>query len=164
MGSVLPVDEIFSVCPDCGAPVAGREACQALWDEISLRAYTNLAYARVRDLGFDAYCMQHPRYTLSAKSYAAHLTRLCCGLEFNADPAVYAAIRRWLDGRLNLTKPAPPDSVGNVTVADLHPMRDGEEHIRLVYAWANNVWAAYASQHALAREWIRLAQVGKGIR
>lgn len=148
-------------CPDCLAPVKGSEACQALWDEISLRAYSDLYYGRTYDLGFDAYCMQHPRYTRSAKSYAAHLTRLCCGLEFNANPAVYAAIRTWLDGQVELQKPAAPESVGTITVAVVSAAQDAENHHKQVKAWAENVWAAYADQHDLVRSWIQQALATK---
>ena len=132
----------------------GREACQALWDEISLRAYSDPAYARSHNLGFDAYCMQHPRYTRSAKSYVAHLTRLCCGLEYTGEPKVYAAIRSWLDGKIVLDKPAYPQSTGSLTVANLKAAQSVEEFHRQVWIWAENVWAAYASQHELARTWI----------
>lgn len=144
-------------CPDCGAPAAGREACQALWDEISARAYTDWNYGRTYTLGFDAYCMQHPRYIYSAKSYAAHLTRLCCGLEFDGNPKIYAAIRRWLDGRTALEKPAAVESTGSMTVADLQAAQTPAEHHQLVQVWAENVWAAYAAQHDQARTWIRQA-------
>ena len=148
-------------CPDCGAPVNGREACQALWDEISIRVYLDLSYGRTHDLGFDAFCMQHPRYTRSAKSYAAHLTRLCCGLEFNASPAVYRAIRTWLNAKVEMQKPDAPESVGSVTVADVSAAQDAEEHHRRIQTWAENVWAAYASQHELARSWIQQALTQK---
>ena len=67
-------------CPACGAVVAGgRAGCQAVFDELTARAYADLAYASTRNLAFDAYCLQHlETYCHSAKSYAAHLTRLCC--------------------------------------------------------------------------------------
>ena len=68
--------------------------------------YSEPAYGVLYDLAFDTYCMQHPeKYCRSAKSYAANLTRLCCGLEFNGDSKVYEVIHRWLDGRLTLDKP-----------------------------------------------------------
>jgi hypothetical protein len=143
-------------CPDCGAAAGGRAGCQALWDEIAARAYTDLAYAATRDLAFDAYCMQHPgTYCVSAKSYAAHLTRLCCGVEYGGDPQVYAAINRWLNGRVALEKPEVLRERGSLTVASLQGARDADEHRQLVQAWAKDVWEAYSSQHDLARGWVR---------
>jgi Family of unknown function (DUF5946) len=71
-------------CPECGVLVDGRRAsCQVLFDELSAQAYADLQYAASQQLAFDTYCMRHvDPYCRSAKSYAAHLTRLCCGLEY----------------------------------------------------------------------------------
>jgi Family of unknown function (DUF5946) len=149
-------------CPDCGAIVrGGRAGCQALFDELNAQALTDSRYAAVRDLAFDAYCMQHPdRYCRSAKSYAAHLTRLCCGIEYNGDPAIYAAIQKWLNGKRELTKPDVLSNRGRITVVDVRAARDAEEHKRLVREWAESVWRAYSTQHDLARAWIRAALSG----
>ncbi len=83
-------------CPDCGALVeGGREGCQQLMDTLNVQAFGDAGLGRSRDLAFDTYCMQHlEKYCLSAKSYAAHLTRLCCGLEYNRNPAVYGALQK----------------------------------------------------------------------
>jgi Family of unknown function (DUF5946) len=71
-------------CPECGALIdGGRADCQVLFDELSAQAYADLQYAASQTLAFDTYCMQHvDPYCRSAKSCAAHLTRLCCGLEY----------------------------------------------------------------------------------
>jgi hypothetical protein len=125
---------------------------------MSARAYSDLEYAAAHDLAFDAYCMQHPeQYCRSAKSYVAHLARLCCGLEYGGDPKVYAAIRQSLDGTPALEKPPVPSYRGKMTVADLAVARNGEEHIQLVRQWAQSVWEAYTAQHAMAHSWIRAA-------
>jgi Family of unknown function (DUF5946) len=146
-------------CPDCGAPVeGGRAGCQALWDEIALRAYSEPGYAATHDLAFDTYCMQHPeRYCRSAKSYAAHLTRLCCGLEHEGKHKVYQAIQQSLSGAVQIERPVAPTNVGKITVADLKAARSVEEHAETVHAWANSVWQAYAEQHELARGWMNTA-------
>ena len=146
-------------CPDCGAlVVGGRAGCQAQFDALDAQAFTDSRYAAVRDLAFDAYCIQHPdRYCRSAKSYAAHLTRLCCGIEYNGDPAVYAAIQKWLNGNRTLTKPKVLNERGRMTVIDVRAARDAEEHKRLVHEWAESVWQAYSMQHAIAHAWIRAA-------
>ena len=138
-------------CPDCGALVSGaREGCNALWHELFYSGATTVA-------AFDAYCMQHlEQYCASAKSYAAHLTRLCCGVEFDGDPRVYAAIQKWLNGNRLLEKPSILPFLGSMTITDI---RDASptERTRVTQAWVADVWAAYAPQHELAREWIRQA-------
>jgi hypothetical protein len=151
-------------CPECGAPLAGgRAACQAVFDELAAQAYGDARYRAAYTLAFDTYCMQHrERYCRSAKSYAAHLTRLCCGLEYDGEPRVYEAIRNWLDGHVALEKPAAPARPRSLTVVDARQARSPEEHRRLVRAWAENVWEAYAGQHDLARAWIEAALAGQG--
>ena len=147
-------------CPDCGAPVAGgRAGCQAQYDALAVPGAGLLGLSTGRDLAFDAYCLQHPdTYCRSAKSYAAHLTRLCCGLEFGGDPQVYRAIQRWLNGAVALQKPAVLVERGPLTVADVRAAADADEMGRLAQSWAESVWRAYASQHAIARVWIRQAR------
>ena len=146
-------------CPECGAMVSGGQAsCQALFDELTLQAYSDVRYARDRRLVFDAYCMQHVEpYCHSAKSYAAHLAGLCCGVEHEGDPKIHAAVQRWLNGKVDLEKPTVLSFRGHITVADVRTARDVEEHVRVAQAWARDVWEAYASQHELARQWLKAA-------
>ena len=146
-------------CPDCGAAVSGgRAGCQALFDELNARALSDSRYAAVRDLAFDAYCMQHlERYCRSTKSYAAHLPRLCCGLEYDGTPAVYAAIQKWLNGSRDLVKPDVLSDRGRMTVVNVSAARDIEEYKQLVREWAESVWRAYSTQHDIVRAWIRAA-------
>jgi hypothetical protein len=150
-------------CPACGAAAAGgRDGCQAVFDELTVHAYADLAYASVRDLAFDAYCMQHlESYCRSAKSYAAHLMRLCCGLEYEGNPQSYEAIQQWLSGAAKIEKPQVLSRLGSMTVVDVRNAPNAEDHTRLVRAWAANVWEAYRSQHDLARSWIKAALAAK---
>jgi hypothetical protein len=134
--------------------VGGRAGCQAIFDEVSAAVYTDICRAAVHDLFVDAYSMQHPEeYGRSGKSYAAHLMRLCCGVERKADPAAYESIRRWLDGGRTIAKPALLTARGAVTVADVAKVAD-DAYAAAVRNWAGVVWAAYSDQHALAREWV----------
>jgi len=148
-----------SRCAECGAPVdGGSTGCQALMDMVQARAYSDPGYAETFDLGFDAYCMQHPeKYGVSAKSYAAHLTRLCCGVERGGEPAVYKDINRWLSTNPSIIKPYLLAGRGWMTVADVVTASDAAEHRRLVKEWAAEVWRAYESQHELAHQWIDMA-------
>ncbi len=146
-------------CPECDASdTGGYDGCHALFDEISAQRYADFRYGAVYNLSFDTYCMQHVEpYCRSAKSYAAHLTRLCCGIEFEGNQHVYAAIPRWLNGTVPLKKPEVLTFRGSLTVVDLFEAEDGLAHQILVRQWANEVWQAYSSQHEIAREWIEAA-------
>jgi hypothetical protein len=146
-------------CPDCGAPVSGgREACQRLFNELGARSYENPGYAAAHELLVDAYCLQHPEpYCHSAKSYAAHLARLCCGIERGGDRRIYRAIHTWLSGPAKIERPETLACRGELTIVHVQAARNVEEHQKFVREWAENVWKAYATQHALARQWIAAA-------
>jgi len=146
-------------CPECGVSViGGRAGCQAQYDEVNARAYSHPSYAATHALAFDAYCMQHLQpYCRSAKSYAAHLTRLCCGIEHAGNPKVYAAIQKWLNGSVAIEKPEALSNRRKMTVADVHLASNAEEHTKRVHEWAQCVWEAYTVQHDLARTWIKAA-------
>lgn len=143
---------MMNTCPDCGAQgVDGRDGCQAVWNE--------MVYAQggMPVSAFDAYCLQHlERYCLSAKSYAAHLTRLCCAMAYHSDPHLYNAIQTWLNGNRPLVKPPLLPFLGGMTIMDIYHAPLAERN-RVRDAWQATVWAAYAPQHALAHAWIEQA-------
>lgn len=150
------------ICPECGAAVEGGTAgCEALFHEMIARDFSDFRYFAVHRLVVDAYALQHPEsYCRSAKSLAAHLAGLCCGLEHGGNPDVYNALQRWLNGTPPLVKPEPPGLRGHVTVVDVHNAVDVCEHKKLVYDWAESVWQAWSEHHEIARRWIGMATAG----
>ncbi|MCB9456146.1 MAG: hypothetical protein H6671_09175 [Anaerolineaceae bacterium] len=151
-------------CPECGAVVTeGREGCQALYDAFAFQAMADFRVAAVHALAFDTYCMQHVEtYCVSAKSYAAHLTRLCVGVEYGGDPALYAALQRWYHA--GLVKPAILYERGQITIAEIQAIADVPAKVTRIREWAEHVWDVYNSQHALARQWVEAALSTKGRR
>lgn len=142
----------------CGAALGGVEGCVARTHDLLVQAQQDARYAGVYRLAFDAFCMQHPeRYGVSAKSYAAHLMGLCHGIEHADRPNTYWAIPAWLNRPRDIPKPPLLKNRGTVTIADLDDAASPEEHASRVRAWAQNVWQAYASQHATARAWLQQA-------
>jgi len=142
-------------CPLCGAPAGGRQACQEIFNELSALAWSTSARGSVHNLVVDAYAMQHSEeYGRSAKSFVAHLTGLCCGVEADGNTELYWQIPRWLDGRVDLVRPHDPPDRGSMTIADLRNPAREEEYPELVLRWANDVWQACASLHDTAREWL----------
>ncbi|MBA3823156.1 MAG: hypothetical protein H0X24_04515 [Ktedonobacterales bacterium] len=153
----MPADS--TPCPECGAAISGgREGCQAQMDALNARARSDVRYASTARLAFDTYCMQHPAtYCVSAKSYAAHLMGLCCGVDFAGNPVIYTALQRWLNGSKALTKPPVPPERGSMTVRDVAAATTPQTYAQAVQHWAATVWADYQSQHALAHDWIAAA-------
>lgn len=131
---------------------------EALFNEFGARDFSDPRYGATHELLVDAYCLQHAQgYCSSAKSYAAHLTRMCCGIEHGGKRETYAAIPRWLSGLAKIERPQTLAQRGSTTIADLRSAQTPEEHAELVRKWAANVWQAYAPQHETARQWLSAA-------
>lgn len=136
-------------------PSGGRTGCQSAFDQLSAQAWSSPIRGAVHNLVVDAYALQHPEeYGRSAKSYAAHLLGLCCGVEHPGDQKLYWSIARWLDGPKTVGKPALLTSRGLLTVADVSRSADDFAYPDSVRAWARAVWDAYANQHAQAHQWL----------
>jgi uncharacterized protein DUF5946 len=117
-----PLRDAEEPCPECGGLAAGGGAgCQALFDALIARDFSDVLYFRVHRMAVDTYALQHPdRYCASAKSLAAHLVGLQWILEQDGDPAIGGQpIRRWLDGSRPLQKPDLPAFRGSLTIASV---------------------------------------------
>lgn len=150
-------------CDGCGLRVdGGAVGCQAFFDELIARDFSHALYFRVHRLVVDVYSLQHPaRYCKSAKSLAAHLCGLYSILEAGASGAVGdEALRRWLDGKVDLEKPELPSFRGELTIDSVRAAPDPESYADAVERWARSTWAAYAPLHPLAREWFERARAG----
>ena len=105
--------------------------------------------------------MQHPKRSCkSAKSYAAHLTGLCCGVEYNGAQSVHRTLQRWLNGSaeaIGITRPTEPDRRGVLTIRYVYDAEGDDEFTARLHEWANEVWDAYSSQYEFARNWTRRA-------
>jgi len=143
-------------CSGCGwAATEGSDGCQALFDELLARDFSNVIYGRSHRLMVDTYSLQHPdRYCVSAKSLAAHLGGLCCAIEHGARPEAYHSLQRWLNGRSPIEKPELPSSRGAVTIADVQAASDAAGYAQAVERWARSTWEAYAILHPLARRYM----------
>jgi len=166
----MPPDLVDATCTECGAQVPAEfHSCDELFMSIltplGLRGADSPDAAALSRLLVDTFAMQHPRRSCkSAKSYAAHLTGLCCGVEYNGAPSVYAALQRWLSAPAQasgITRPTEPDDRGALTIRYIHDAGSEAELAARVHAWARDVWAAYSSQHEMARDWIARA-LGRG--
>jgi hypothetical protein len=142
-------------CPSCGARLGGRTGCQAAFDELSAQAWTSPLRGAMHNMIVDTYSMQHPEeYGRSAKSYIRHLSALGCLIEHPGDQKLYWAMPTNEGGPPIPPKPALLQARGEITIADVRNTADDESYQRAVERWAASVWAAYAPQHQLAREFL----------
>src|SRR5438067_6294687 len=58
----MSIPHAVTPCPDCGAPLGGREECDAAFHELGAHASSDLRFAYRRRAIVDAYCPQHPAY------------------------------------------------------------------------------------------------------
>jgi hypothetical protein len=116
------------VCQDCGAVAAqGKAGCLKLFEEILAREFSDYRYGRIHRLTVDAYALQHPdAYMRSGKSFAAHLTGMCAGIEYENTLTVNQAVQKWLSTNPKIEKPAQiPEQRGNLTITYIHSAADG---------------------------------------
>ncbi|MGH8278881.1 MAG: DUF5946 family protein [Gammaproteobacteria bacterium] len=154
-------------CPGCGArfaDVAGpthrylesSPACWATYGEVLAREYSDPAYYAVHRLSVDAYAIQHPGKPSpqTIQSAAVHLISLYLVLERDVDlQRATRAMRTAVKTKGRFVWLTPPPALGSITVADVHMAKTVEEHKRLVRAWADSVWSAWAPHHATIRSW-----------
>jgi hypothetical protein len=156
-----------SRCPGCGLvwpahdgpthPYIGASpACWALYGRLIAREFNDAAYLAVHQMSTDTYAVQHPGVPerRSIQSVAIHLMTLCLVLEGVADPMGGSRLHQRMVERPAFHWLEPPQPNGNITIADVLPAEDPVEHHRLVTAWAQDVWTAWAPHHATVRAWI----------
>ena len=142
----------------CTCGIASKEKCRELFDATLVKEFSDILYARVHRLTVDTYSLQHPSYIETAKSFAAHLTGMCCTMKYGNDRALMKTLQHWLNGKIQLEKPPLLRKVGSLTIAHIAEAKDGKEHAKLVEEWANDVWNAYAVYHRLAKDWVEQAK------
>jgi len=165
-GKFIAPGLVDSKCTECGAEVPDEfNSCLELFMYILTPMGRRMAespeIALLYRLIVDTGALQHPKGGCkSAKSYAAHLTGLCCGVEYNDSQSVRAALQRWLNGpaeAIGIARPTAPDYRGALTIRHVYDAESEAGVAVRVHAWVNQVWEAYSSQHELARSWIRRA-------
>ena len=87
------------------------------YDEVLAREFSDPLYFGGHRTTVDCYALQHPEgYCASFKSFAAHLTGLCCAVEFGKDRAIHVG----LNGRRDETRPRFVDQRGAITIEAIH--------------------------------------------
>lgn len=157
---------MIAPCAGCGLLVEGGTAgCRKLFEELCGREWDSPISYRVHRMTVDAYCLQHPdEYCASAKSFAAHLTGLCCAIEHKSHPNVLRGLQHWLSGTPDILKPSLPVHHGSLIVMEVYREKDPVPQMLAVNRWAQSTWEAYAELHPIARDWITRALERRGRR
>ncbi len=157
-----PPPLVESVCTECGALVPSEfDTCDGFFLSVLLRSHEASVHPQLYRAVVDTYGMQHPaRSCKSAKSYAAHLSGLCCSIEYGSSELVYAALQRWLNGpveNIGIARPSDLQFLGGLTIRYPSEALSDQEFEHRVREWGKDVWKAYESQHGIARKWMREA-------
>ncbi|MGI8658543.1 MAG: DUF5946 family protein [Candidatus Limnocylindria bacterium] len=159
---------LAEACPGCGARYAphatdvthayigASPACWAAFGELLAREFQDLAYGRLHRHTVDVYTVQHPGQDdrRQRQSVAIHLIGLCHWLQHGLDAQrVIAATQTMLKGGRPDWPWLEPPAEYEITVQDVLTAESGDEHERLVRAWAERTWAAWSAHHDVVRRW-----------
>ena len=153
-------------CLGCGALVPDIEGsthkymlstpgCWSLFNQVAVQQY-EIASFDLRRLAVDAYAVQHPGTTdrRAIQSVAVHLISLYFVLERGLTPTEAThKMRQALSDKSRFVWLQPPQSMGEVTVADVVGVTDPAEHEAMVRRWARSAWEAWSAHHAQIRKW-----------
>jgi len=162
-----------SACPGCGLllpesagpshPYIGASpACWERFGELLAREYGEFQYPDIHRLTVDAYAVQHPGVPgrRSINSVCVHLIALHLQLERGMEPTQVTKAMDGISRGLELRWLDPPDPNGSIRVTDVLAAEDLDAHVRLVRAWADDVWAAWSAHHETVRAWAQQALGG----
>jgi len=155
-------------CFSCGALVPDRDGpthrymlaspgCWHVFGEVLAREYENRAYWPKHRLTVDCYAVQHPGEPnpQAIQSVAVHLISLCMVLERNVPPdSSTKLLNKVLGANVEYQWLKPPESLGELTVVDVHAASTAEAHLEAIQAWAESSWQAWSDHHETVRKWL----------
>ncbi len=151
--------------PDIEGPthryMKSSPGCWAIYGEVLAREYESPELMEVHRLSVDAYAVQHPggKDRQSIQSVGVHLIRLCLFLEHNLAPEkANDAMLKAAKHKHNYIWLKPPESLGSITVADVHKTKNTDEHKKIVRAWVKEAWQAWSVHHDIIRTWANFKQ------
>jgi hypothetical protein len=148
-----------ALVPDLDGPtheyMLSAPGCWTLFNEVAAQQY-EIASFDLRRLAVDAYAVQHPGTTdrRAIQSVAVHLISLYFVLERGLTPTQATdKMRHALLEKSRFVWLQPPQSMGEITVADVVSIKDPQAHAAIVNRWARSAWEAWNAHHAQIRKW-----------
>jgi len=165
--------KVAEQCPGCGVALPAADqpphpymtcstGCWARYGELLAVQYSDPQRMTFHQLVVDAYAAQHPdgAEPRAVQSVAIHLMTLYLFVERDVDPALGPRLHRGMVARPVFHQLTPaPQGGGRLTLLDV-PLQGQPDAARAaVYAWANEVWKAWARHHHVVRAWVREAGI-----
>ena len=166
----------MNACPQCGVdlpdydgpthPYFGASpACWAAYGVILEREYSNPEFFKNHRMTVDAYALQHPgdKSPQAIQSVNIHLISSTLIFEHQAADRALNAMRKistaskkdshlfkWLE---------PPKNLGAITVTDVLPHTQVDDHLRTIEDWAKTTWQAWSIHHKVAEKHLRQFEI-----
>ena len=157
----------MSPCPQCGVELPDNDgpthryfgaspACWAAYGKVLEREYADPSFFKNHRMTVDAYALQHPgdKSSQSVQSVNIHLISATLIFKYNTPPhRAYHAMTKIsaASKQKNLFKWLnPPADLGEITVLNILPMTQLNDHLDHVQAWAHSAWQAWEEQHHIA--------------
>ncbi len=137
-------------------------ACWVRYGDLLAAQYSNPERMAFHQLVVDSYAVQHPDGDdpRAIQSVGIHLMTLCLFLERGTDPSLGTRLHRRMVDRPVFHQLRPPPSRGRLTMLDVPLNDDPEVARRAAYAWAEEVWTAWAAHHQTVRDWVDKSGLG----
>ena len=167
----------MAACPQCGVDLpeydgpthryfGASPACWAAYGKILEREYANPAFFKNHRMTVDAYALQHagddsPQAIQSVNIHLISAT-LIFKYKATANTALHAIrdISKSAKADSNLFKWLnPPHYLGAITVADIVPLTQLDDHLNYVENWAKTTWQAWSQHHNIAENHLRQVKV-----
>ena len=162
----------MTACPQCGVDLpdydgpthryfGGSPACWAAYGLILEREYSNPEFFKNHRMTVDAYALQHPgdKSSQAVQSVNIHLisTTLIFGHNASNDKALNAmrkisAASKKDPNLFNYLE--PPLSLGAITVKDVLPKTQADDHLKQIENWAKTTWQAWSNHHKTADDYL----------
>jgi len=158
----------MSICPQCGVELPDYDgpthryfgaspACWAAYGKVLEREYSDPAFFKNHRMTVDAYALQHPgdKSAQAVQSVNIHLISTTLIFKYRANPDRALSAMQKISAASKKDKTLfkwlkPPKNLGGITVLDLLPITQLDNHLTHIQAWAHNVWQAWAEHHETA--------------
>lgn len=134
------------------------------YGELLAAQYSNPRRMAFHQIIVDTYAVQHPDGDdpRAIQSVGIHLMTLCLFLERGTDPSLGTHLHRRMVDRPVFHQLEPPASRGRLTMLIVPLNSDPTTARRAAYAWAEDVWTAWAAHHQVVRDWVDDSGLDRG--
>ena len=162
-------------CPGCGVVIpaqdgpshdymTGSPACWAAYGRLLATQYSDPQRMSFHQLVVDTYAVQHPggHNPRAVQSVGIHRMTLCLFLEHETDPVHGTRLHRLMVNLPVFQRLEPPEDRGRLTCVDVAIDAPVDVARAAAYAWAEEVWSAWAAHHDTVRGWLQTSGLAAG--